>query len=219
MRILLVEDDLLLADGLSHSLSREGHVIRHVQNKVTALTALQRDEYDVVLLDLGLPDGDGMQVLEKIRSQQKDVRVLILTARGDGGDKIKGLDGGADDYLVKPFDIDELKARLRVLTRRQQSRHTDALTIGAVTIFPSSHEVETQGQRFSLPRREFALLEKLMINAGKIVTREQAERALYHWNEDLSSNALEVHIHHLRKKLGASYIRTVRGVGYSVQVS
>lgn len=216
MRVLLVEDDELLGDGLRSALLRDGHAVEWLTDGEHARRAVaQADAWDVVLLDLGLPRRDGMDVLRVMR-QHSSVPVIILTARDRVEDRIEGLDAGADDYLAKPFDIAELKARLRAVSRRHAGRATTEVAHGDLVLLPDSQEATWQGRRIELTRREFMLLSVLVENAGRVLTRDRLEQALYGWSEDVDSNALEVHIHHLRKKLAPDFIRTVRGVGYSV---
>lgn len=217
MRVLLVEDDDLLGEGLRAALTRDGHAVDWLRDGEHARqAAVQDDAWDVVLLDLGLPRRDGMDVLRELR-RRSDVPVLILTARDRVEDRVDGLDAGADDYLVKPFEVAELKARLRALNRRRSGRATSEIRHGELVLLPESHEASWLGQRIDLTRREFALLSVLVEGAGRVQTRDRLEQALYGWgSEDVDSNALEVHIHHLRKKLAPEFIRTVRGVGYRV---
>ena len=169
-----------------------------------------------MVLDLGLPDIDGLKLLSNIRSSKHRFPILILTARGEIDDKVKGLDAGADDYMAKPFDFLELSARLRVLERRLGTASTSSVAIGEVVLHMSSQRVELGGIDLDLPRREYMLLKCLIENQGRVVTRDQLESRLYHWGEEISSNALEVHVHHLRKKLPDKFIKTIRGIGYTV---
>lgn len=218
MRVLLVEDDELLGDGLRTALLRDGHAVDWLKDGEHARQATEGDTgetWDVVLLDLGLPRRDGMDVLRSVR-RKSAVPVIVLTARDQLNDRVEGLDAGADDYLVKPFDIAELKARLRAVSRRHAGRAVDEVRHGDLVLLPASQEATWRGERVDLTRREFMLLSTLVDNAGRVLTRDRLEQALYGWGEDVDSNALEVHIHHLRKKLAPEFIRTVRGVGYSV---
>lgn len=216
MRILLVEDDELLGDGLCTALQRDGHAVDWLRDGEHARQAASGEEaWDLVLLDLGLPRRDGMDVLRVLR-RRSDVPVLILTARDRIEDRVEGLDAGADDYLVKPFEIAELKARVRAVSRRRQGRATSVLQHGDLVLQPQAQEAIWCGQHVDLTRREFALLSALVENAGRVLPRERLEQALYGWNEDVESNALEVHVHNLRRKLATGFIRTVRGVGYVV---
>lgn len=216
MRILLVEDDELLGEGLRAALARDGHAVDWLRDGEHARQALLgEDVWDVVLLDLGLPRRDGMDVLRALRKRSA-TPVLILTARDQLEDRVDGLDAGADDYLVKPFEIAELQARLRAVSRRQGGRAVTDVRHGDLVLLPAAHEATWRGERVELTRREYMLLSALVENAGRVLTRERLEQAMYGWNEDVDSNALEVHIHHLRRKLAPEFIRTLRGVGYTV---
>ncbi|MCU0841094.1 MAG: winged helix-turn-helix domain-containing protein [Thiobacillaceae bacterium] len=217
MRILLVEDDELLGDGLMAGLRHCGFQVDWLRDGVAARTALANEEYAAVVLDLGLPRLDGMGLLRGLRAAGNAVPVLILTARDALGDKVDGLDGGADDYLVKPVDLDELAARLRALARRAGGQLGSVLRAGAVELDPAGRRVRLAGRPVELTGREYAILELLMRNAGRILSRGQLESALYGWGEGVESNAVEVHVHHLRRKLGGDLIRTVRGVGYLLE--
>ena len=217
MKILLVEDDSSLAKGLTVALTNAGFTVNCVNNGQAALHVVQVETPDMVVLDLGLPDMDGLDVLRKIRTKKMVIPVLILTARGDIQERVKGLDNGADDYLTKPFDIMELVARLRVMERRLGALPTNTIDIGRVSLDTHSQTVTRAGELVECSRREYMLLKALMENAGKIQTREHLENQLYNWGQEISSNAVEVHIHHLRKKLGNDFIKTVRGVGYTIK--
>jgi two-component system OmpR family response regulator len=219
MQILLVEDDPSLADGMVSALKREGFVVNHVATGELAYSSVSTEPPDIVILDLGLPDMDGLEVLKKIRRKNKNVQVLILTAREALEDKITGLDTGADDYLTKPFEPKELMARLRVLERRLGIASNSTIVIGAVTLDMASHVVMLDGEMLTLSKREYMLLKALMERAGSILTRENLETKLYSWGEELLSNAIDVHIHNLRKKLPDRFIQTVRGMGYMVKKS
>ncbi|MDP5032607.1 MAG: response regulator [Paraglaciecola sp.] len=216
MRILLVEDDVQLARGLHQSLRAEGFTANHVNNAKSAWLTVQTNECDMLVLDLGLPDMDGLSLLKKIRQHNNRMPVLILTARDSIEDKIKGLDQGADDYLSKPFDVAELIARLRVIERRLGTAVSSIIKIKDVSLDSASHVVNIADTTLELPRKEFMVLKILMEQAGRIQSREQLESKLYEWGEEVASNAIEVHIHHLRKKLPDGFIKTIRGVGYSV---
>ena len=216
MRVLLVEDDPQLGDGLSVGLRQAGFAVDWLQDGRAADHALQSESFDLVVLDLGLPGIDGMQVLQAARQRGLRAPVLVLTARDATGDKIAGLDAGADDYLVKPVDLDELAARLRALLRRSAGRAAPVLQRGDLQLDSAARSVSLAGQPIDLPAREFALLQLLLENAGRVLSRSQIEQSLYGWREEPDSNALEVHIHHLRKKLGSELIRTLRGVGYTI---
>jgi len=216
MRILLVEDDPQLGDGLCVGLRQTGFTVDWLRDGKSAIAALTVEEFDFAVLDLGLPDCSGMAVLAAARQAGRDLPVLILTARDAISDKIAGLDAGADDYLVKPVDLDELAARLRALARRRQGRATPLLVHGPLTLDPAARRVTRDGVEVALSAREFSLLQLLLEAAGRVLPKSQLEQALYGWNDEPDSNALEVHIHHLRKKLFPELIRTVRGVGYLV---
>lgn len=216
MLILLVEDDHSLAHALEAALHKQGYSVNAVGTGKAALHTIDTNPPDLVILDLGLPDLDGLEVLRRIRSKQVDLPILLLTARSGIEDKVAGLDSGADDYLAKPFEMTELFARLRVMERRLTTSRTAQITIGGVTLDINHNSVSVDGSQLDLSRREFMLLKSLMENAGRVQTRNTLENRLYSWGEEVASNALEVHIHHLRKKLGAEFIKTVRGVGYKV---
>ena len=216
MRILLVEDDPELGDGLTIGLRQAGFAIDWVKDGNSADRALQSETFDLAVLDLGLPRLSGMEVLSRARSRRQTLPVLILTARDATGDKVSGLDAGADDYLVKPVDLDELAARIRALTRRSAGRAAPLLTRGDLTLDPAAHSVTLAGAPVELSSREFSLLQMLLENAGRVLSRSQLEQSVYGWRDEPDSNALEVHIHHLRKKLGSELIRTLRGVGYTI---
>ena len=219
MRILLVEDDEPLSTALSSSLRGANYVVDCVYRGKEALAMLTAEQTDIVILDLGLPDMDGLEVLRQIRQKVKDMPVIILTARDKVTDKILGLDAGADDYLPKPFDMDELFARLRVLERRLGTASTAMVKIGEVALNTQTLELAVGGEAVSLPRRELMLLKVLMENRGRIQPKQKLESRLYEWGDEVSSNTIEVHIHHLRKKLPENFIKTIRGVGYSIPVS
>lgn len=214
MRILLVEDDELLGDGVQAGLSQAGFGIDWVKDGVAADLALKTGEYGAVVLDLGLPRLSGPELLQRLRAAGNKVPVLILTARDAIEDRIKGLDGGADDYVVKPFDLYELAARLRALIRRSRGEAAPLLRVGEVELDPAARRAAFRGKPLELPTREFALLHELMLNAGRVLSREQLGERLYAWGEEIESNVIDVHIHHLRRKLAPEIIRTVRGVGY-----
>jgi len=216
MRILLVEDDPELGDGLTVGLRQAGFAVDWLRDGHSADQALQTETFDFVVLDLGLPRLSGMEVLVRARSRGQGVPILILTARDATGDKVSGLDAGADDYLVKPIDLDELTARIRALTRRSAGRAAPLLVHGDLSVDPAAHQVSLAGQAVELSSREFSLLQMLLENAGRVLTRTQLEQSVYGWRDEPDSNALEVHIHHLRKKLGSDLIRTLRGVGYTI---
>ena len=216
MRLLLVEDDPMIAESVRLGLKGEGHGVDWVRDGAAAELALDAEAYDMVLLDLGLPKKSGLEVLAALRRRGKRLPVLVLTARDAVADRVKGLDAGADDYLVKPFDLDELSARIRALARRADGRAAPAIRHLDLTLDPATREVTRAGRPVLLSGREFALLEALLARPGAILSRAQLEEKLYGWGEEVESNAVEVHIHGLRRKLGADVIRTVRGVGYMI---
>ncbi|MBM6550272.1 response regulator [Marinomonas ostreistagni] len=217
MRILLVEDDVSLGEGMSVALKREGFTVDWLTDGVQAMQALAQELFDLVILDLGLPRMDGMQVLQKVREQKIEVPVLVLTARDAIEDRVLGLDAGADDYVVKPFDLVEIIARIRAIVRRSKGRSVSTIVHGDIILEPDSMLVTYAGQPVNLTRREFVLLSELLSRPSHVFTRDALVQALYGWGEEVESNALEVHIHHLRKKFYSTLIRTVRGVGYVVE--
>jgi len=219
MRVLLVEDDELLGDGIRTGLKHYGHTVDWVKDGKAANEVITsaHENFDVIVLDLGLPKMSGLEVLRSIRERNITTPVVILTARETVDDRVKGLDAGADDYLTKPFDLDELCARMRALQRRSKARAQPILTYGDITLDPASHVVTLKGEQVLISRREFALLQKLLENAGRVISREQLNQTLYGWGENIDSNALEVHIHNLRKRFGSNIIRTIRGVGYMAE--
>jgi len=214
MRVLLIEDDKLLGDGIQAGLAQAGFAVDWVQDGALGDAALQTETYAAVVLDLGLPKLSGLDLLRRLRARGNAVPVLILTARDAVGDRVKGLDSGADDYVVKPFDLDELAARLRAVTRRGQDAAHTILNVNGIELDPAEHRVQFRGKPVELSAREFSLLHELMRNAGRVLSREQLEQRLYAWGEEVESNAIEVHVHHLRRKLATQVVRTVRGVGY-----
>jgi len=216
MRILLVEDDPQLGDGLTVGLRQVGFAVDWVKDGTAADLALTTESYGMLVLDLGLPKLSGMELLRRLRSRGQDLPVLILTARDTIFDKISGLDGGADDFLVKPVALDELTARIRALTRRAAGRAMPLIRHRALTLDPASRQVTLSDEVVDLSAREFSVLHTLLENAGRVMTRAQIESSIYGWRDEPESNALEVHIHHLRRKLGADFIKTLRGVGYTV---
>lgn len=216
MRILLVEDDELLGDGLRTGLIQYGYAVDWLKDGISADQALKTETFDLVVLDLGIPKLSGINVLQNLRGRGTTIPVLILTARESTEDRVKGLDCGADDYLTKPFDLDELCARLRALQRRYSARAEPVLTHDNISLDPASHSVTMNNETISVSRREFALLQKLLENSGRVISREHLTQSLYGWGEDVDSNALEVHIHNLRKKFGQDFIRTIRGIGYMI---
>ena len=216
MRLLVVEDDEILRDAVEAGLALAGFTVDAVDTIEVARAAASSWTYDAVILDLTLPDGDGLDLLQDWRNQRSAIPVLLLTARNAIQDRIAGLDGGADDYLGKPFDLNELAARVRAIARRAQGRATPLLQSGDVSLDPAIREVTLSGASVSLSRREFTVLQALMEQPGRILSRAQLEERLYGWQEEVESNAIEVHIHNLRAKLGRSLIQTVRGEGYRV---
>lgn len=219
MRILLVEDDELLGEGTRKGLIQDGYTVDWVKDGALADQALKTEKFDLVVLDLGLPKMPGISVLQFMRDRGDTTPVLILTARESIEERVKGLDTGADDYLTKPFDLYELLARLRALQRRFASRAAPLLVHGEISLDPASHTVSYKGEPISLSRREFALLHVLLENAGRVLSREHLTQSLYGWGEEVDSNALEVHVHNLRKRFGQDFIRTVRGIGYTIERS
>ncbi|WP_199153845.1 response regulator [Chromobacterium sp. ASV23] len=216
MRILLVEDDGQIGDGLRMGLRQLGFVVDWLQDGLQARDALSAAPYDAAVLDLGLPGLDGMAILAAWRHQGSDLPVLVLTARDALVDRVGGLDAGADDYLAKPFALAEVAARLRALHRRRQGMSQPLLSHGRLTLDPVGRVATLDGAPLELTARELALLELLLCNRGRVLPRERIEEKLYGWGQELESNALEVHVHHLRKKLGAGFIRTLRGIGYTL---
>lgn len=216
MRLLVIEDDPMIGKSIREGLRREGYSVDWVRDGWAGERSLQQETYDLVLLDLGLPRKDGLQVLAGIRVSGKAVPVLIITARDGVDDRVKGLDAGADDYLVKPFSMSELSARIRALLRRSSGRPETVLKYAGLELDPASRQVRLQGAPVALSQREFALLERLMRRPGAIVSRPVLEQSIYGWGEEVESNAIEVHISNLRKKLGPDLIQTVRGAGYRV---
>ncbi len=216
MRILLVEDDAMVGESLREALRRQGLAADWVRDARAAEAVLSSEGFDAVLLDLGLPDRSGLEVLRGLRARGQGTPVIVLTARDALGDKVAGLDAGADDYLVKPFELEELMARLRAVTRRHAGRATPALEVADLRLDPATREVSRGGRAVLLSAREFALLQALMERPGAILSRAQLEDRLYGWGEELESNAISVYVHQLRRKLGDDLLHTVRGVGYYV---
>lgn len=216
MKLLLAEDDAMLGTSMEKALTQAGLTVDWVRNGQHALNALQEQSYDVVLLDIGLPEVDGMQVLQHMRQRRQATPVLMVTARDAIRDRVAGLNQGADDYLTKPFDLDELVARIHALARRQPGHANPILKMGRLSLNPIEREVRLGDKLLSLSQREFDLLQALMQKPGTVLSIEQLESKLYGWGEEISSNAIEVHLHHLRRKLGEPWIRNVRGVGYKL---
>ena len=216
MRILLVEDDTLLGDGVCAGLRREDNSVDWVKNGETALYAVAETQYDSIILDIGLPKMNGLEVLRHMRESNNDTPVLILTAQDDITDRVNGLDAGADDYLVKPFEFAELCARLRALTRRNRGMSSETLQYKDIIIDTVAHTVTYNNQPVILSRREFSLLFELITNQGRVLSRHHLEQKLYSWGDEIESNTIEVYIHHLRKKFYTELITTVRGIGYII---
>jgi DNA-binding response OmpR family regulator len=216
MRVLVVEDDPMIGRAVADGLQGDRYAVDWVRDGEAAELALKHCPYDLAVLDLGLPRKDGFEVLKSLRRAKIEVPVLIITARDAVADRIAGLDHGADDYLVKPFDLDELLARARAVVRRRAGRASPEVTFGALTVDPVKREVSWRGNRVELSAREFAVLEALMREPGTVVSRARLEDSVYGWGEEVGSNSVEVHLHHLRKKLDPALIRNVRGVGYRI---
>jgi two-component system OmpR family response regulator len=216
MRVLLVEDDRMIGEEMLQALRQQGYAVDWVRDGAMAEAALQAESYDLLLLDLGLPQRDGLSVLRGLRAGGSRIPVLVATARDAVADRIAGLDAGADDYVLKPFDLHELLARVRALIRRSAGRAEPVFSHRGVTLDPATREATVDGQPVSLSSREWAVLEPMLLRPGVVFSRRQLEEKLYGWKEDISSNAVEVYIHGLRRKLGADLIRTVRGLGYVV---
>jgi two-component system response regulator QseB len=217
MRLLLIEDDVPLGEGIHQALIREGYTVDWVKDGAGALHALLSEAFDVAILDLGLPKMDGLTVLRRLRESGSALPVLILTARDGTEDRIAGLDAGADDYLIKPFDLAELKARLRALLRRSAGRARVMIEHAGIRLDPTTQQVTYHNDPVALTPKEYQLLYELLSPPGRVMTRERLIQLLYGWNEEAESNTLEVHIHHLRKKFSSELIRTIRGVGYLVE--
>ena len=217
MRILLAEDDALLGDGLRAGLRQHGFQVDWVRSGDAAERELRAQPYAAAVLDLGLPRKDGMDVLAAVRAAGVTVPVLVLTARDAVRERVRGLETGADDYVVKPVDLEELAARLRALVRRSHGVAQEKLRVGDLELDPAARTLLQRGRLVPLAAREYDLLHALMLNAGRVLTREQLEQHLYSWGQEIESNAIEVHIHHLRRKIGSDAIQTVRGIGYSLR--
>ena len=219
MRILVVEDDPMLGEGIVEGLKQHNYAVDLIPDGKHAEMALDTEPYDAVVMDIGLPSKDGVSIVKSIRTKGNHVPVLLLTARDTVGDRVQGLDSGADDYLTKPFDLTELLARMRALVRRSVGRTDPKIKFDALELDPAAQTLTINGNFVKLSRREFALLECLLENLGKVVSKTKLVEKLYGWDEEVDSNTLEVHIHNLRKKIGNQYIKTIRGVGYIVQKS
>ena len=216
MRLLTIEDDPMIGESLKKALKADGHAIDWVRDGLEAWEALQSQNYDLVLLDLGLPGMDGISLLKKLRAQKNGLPVLILTARDAVQDRVLGLDSGADDYLIKPFSLEELEARIRSLLRRHGNNRSSVIVGGEATLDTITKTLSYRGKSEMLSAKEYALMSALMTTAGSLLSRAQLEETLYGWNEEIGSNAVEVHIHQLRKKFGKEIIRNIRGLGYMV---
>jgi two-component system response regulator QseB len=216
MRVLVVEDDPMIGRAVMNGMREAGYATDWVRDGMEAQHALDGDAYDLALLDLGLPRRDGLEVLKWLRRCRNELPVLIITARDSIADRVKGLDYGADDYLVKPFDLDELLARVRVILRRRAGRGSPEISYGPLTVDPVRRTVKFRGQPVELSAREYAVLEALMQEPGAVVSRERLEDAVYGWGQEIESNCVEVYLHHLRRKLAPELIRNVRGVGYRI---
>jgi two-component system, OmpR family, response regulator QseB len=216
MRLLLVEDDAMIGAGLRKGLQQEGYVVDWVHDGAAAEAALHTGSHAMLLLDLGLPRKDGFSVLEGLRKRKNPIPVLILTARDAVAERVKGLDLGADDYLVKPFSLDELAARIRAVQRRHAGRAEPRIVYCGLTLDPAARKVSCGGKEMPVSAREFSLLQALLERPGMALSRSQLEDRIYGWGQEVASNAVEVHVHNLRKKLGEDAIRTVRGVGYAI---
>ena len=217
MRLLLVEDDPLLGEGIQRALSQDGYTVDWLKNGKQALQAMLQESFSAVILDLGLPDMDGLEVLQQARQQGVSTPVVILTARFQVENRVKGLDHGADDYLTKPFELEELEARIRAIIRRSQGRTQPLLTFHGLTLDPASNGVTLEGEEVELSLKEVSILRLLMEADGRVISRRHIEDQLYGWDKEVESNTMEVYIHKLRKKLGSSMIKTVRGIGYKLQ--
>ncbi len=217
MRIIVVEDDLLIGDGIQVALISHGYAADWVKDGEHAITCLMADEYDLCILDIGLPKMSGLAVLKRLRSQKKTLPVILLTARDTRADKVEGLDAGADDYLIKPFDLEELLARIRAVTRRAAGQAHNLIEFADLIIDIEERRVSRAGVSVSLSAKEYALLLDLLMHRNHIRTKGELENSLYGWGAEVESNAIEVHMHHLRRKLGGAYIKTVRSMGYTIE--
>jgi DNA-binding response OmpR family regulator len=216
MRLLLAEDDPILGDGIAMGLRECGFTVNWLTDGISTETALDYEDYEVLILDIGLPDKSGLEILKNLRSKNNSVPVMILTARDGLHDRIKGLDTGADDYMIKPFDLDELAARIRALIRRRYGRVSPTLEHKNIILDPAGFTVTIDNEPIEFTKREFLILKLLMENKGIVVTRNRIEETSSPWDEGVSSNTIEVHIHHLRKKIGSDLIRTIREIGYTI---
>ncbi|MDO9140376.1 MAG: response regulator [Methylobacter sp.] len=216
MRLLLVEDDEILGEGLVEGLKMEGYAVDWLTNGKLADEALKVNSYELVVLDLNLPDMEGLDILKALRARKDETPVMVLTAKDTVPDRVLGLDSGADDFVIKPFELDEVCARLRALARRNEGRSVPTIEYKGIVLDPASHQVTWNDEKVDLSQKEFEILSFLMSNIGRVISRARLEESLYSWDSDVESNTVEVHIHHLRKKLDPSIIRTVRGVGYII---
>lgn len=216
MRLLLVEDDEILGEGLVEGLKMEGYAVDWLTNGKLADEALKVNSYELIVLDLNLPDMEGLDILKALRARKDETPVMVLTAKDTVPDRVLGLDSGADDFVIKPFELDEVCARLRALARRNEGRSVPNIEYKGIVLDPASHQVTWNDEKVDLSQKEFEILSFLMSNIGRVISRARLEESLYSWDSDVESNTVEVHIHHLRKKLDPSIIRTVRGVGYII---
>ncbi len=216
MKILLVEDDTMIGESISHALKGIGYGVDWVQDGITAEESINLQQYTMILLDLGLPKQSGIELLGKLRKKENHIPVLIISARDKLSDKIYGLDSGADDYLIKPFELSELEARIRAILRRQGGKANPIIKYGKLELNPATKEIKFNNKKAQLSAREFSLMSILIEHPGKIFSRPELEEKIYGWNEEVESNSIEVHIHALRKKLGSGIIQNIRGLGYKV---
>ncbi|MGH1379064.1 MAG: response regulator [Alphaproteobacteria bacterium] len=219
MKLLLVEDDYMIGEGLQNSLKKSGYSVDWVEDGLDVEPSLKTTEYSLIILDLGLPGKDGVEVLKSLRASRSDIPVLILTARDGIEDRVLGLDIGADDYMIKPFALEELEARIRLLLRRKIGERTNVIQVGDLYLDINKNEVSCKNLSYTLSAKEFNILRLLMECPNKVFSRSQLEERLYGWNEEVESNSVEVHIYQLRQKLGKSVIKNIRGVGYRIGVS
>lgn len=216
MRLLLVEDDEILGEGLVEGLKMEGYAVDWLTNGKHADEALKVNSYELIVLDLNLPDMEGLDILRALRARKDETPVMVLTAKDTVPDRVLGLDSGADDFVIKPFELDEVCARLRALARRNEGRSAPTIEYKGIILDPASRQVTWNDEKIDLSQKEFEILSFLMSNIGRVISRARLEESMYSWDSDVESNTVEVHIHHLRKKLDPSIIRTVRGVGYII---
>ena len=217
MRLLLLEDDSMISESLTTALRQSGYAVDAVSDVQTGRLSLASEKYDLVLLDLGLPDGSGLDILKELRTRRDTIPVLIITAKDTLKDVVTGLDLGADDYMIKPFALEELEARIRVLLRRNEGRASPIITWNNIQLNPATHGFSVDGRQIILSAREFAVINILMENPGSVLSRQKLEEKIYGWNEEVESNTIEFHISQLRKKIGRDIIRNVRGVGYTLE--